>query len=156
MPSTLKWIRPSRANVMALWSRIKDGRLKTSAGIPLFQVAKGTDDPDAVYLTWSYDKSAVVRCSIDDIPAYLPSVPFAEVECVLRRIARRDLRPADPGISAAQKAGEAVARITQEAEHLFKEKIVQVCADEEMTLLFMDVVRETLDEMVERKMIKGS
>lgn len=141
---------------MALWSRIKDGRFKNSAGIPRFQVAKGTDDPDAIYLTWSYDKTALVRCSIDDIPAYLPSVPFEDAERVLRLIARRALRPADPSITAAEKAGEAVLRIAQEAEQLFRDKLSSVQIDEESELLFLDIVRETLDEMVDRKMIKGS
>lgn len=93
MATQIKWVQPTKYNVKSLWVRIREGQFKTVSGLPRFQLVKDVEDPDILYLTWTYDKTALVRCSIDNFPAYLPDEDPDQVHKVLERIARRDLRP---------------------------------------------------------------
>lgn len=156
MPLTLKWIKPNTANVKSLWSRIRDGQFKTAAGLPRFQVLRDVDEPEALYLTWSYGQSALVRCSIDDIPAYLPDAPYEDVERILRRIARRDLRPPNKNITETDKASQPVQRCVQEAREIVIDRLSQCRFDSDTHESVLKIFDGLLEQMVARKMIRGS
>jgi hypothetical protein len=152
----IKWLRPTARNVKSLWVRIRDGQFKTASGLPRFQLVKDVEDPEILFLTWTYDKSALVRCDLDDFPAYLPDEDPERLTKVLTRIAGRELRP--PKVDPFEAAGtsETVHRHVRDAETLFEGKLSYLCLDEETESNVLEAFRETVDEMVERKMIKGT
>jgi len=156
MKTQIKWIRPTTHNVKALWVRIKNGQFRTANGVPRFHVVKDVEDPDIVYLTWTYDKTALVRCPIDDFPAYLPDEPPQQLQQILTRIAGRDLRPPSVNLTEVGKAIDTVQRYVEEAEEIFTGKLLSLCLDEDTEQNVTEVFRATLDEMVGRRMIKGA
>lgn len=156
MRTQIKWVRPTTQNVRALWYRIRRGQFKTTNGVPRFQVVKDFEDPDRIYLTWSYGSSALVRCSIDDFPAYLPDEAQDQATQILTRIAKRDLRPPSLDLKEVDKAIAPVQQFVHEAEGIFMDKLLQRGLSEEVASSVSQAMRETLDEMVGRKMIKGT
>ncbi|MBN2560900.1 MAG: hypothetical protein JXQ75_08220 [Phycisphaerae bacterium] len=156
MGTQIKWVRPTVQNVKALWLRIKDGQFRTLAGVPRFQLVKDVDDPDVLYITWTYDKTALVRCVLDDFPAYLPDEWQDQVHKVLRRIAGRELRPPSVDLSETDKAIDPVRRYVEEAQDIFMDKLPQAGLDEETESCIFTLFQETLDEMVGQRMIKGT
>ncbi len=156
MPQTLKWIKPNTANIKALWSRIRDGQFKTAAGLPRFQVSKDIDEPEALFLTWTYGQSALVKCSIDDIPAFLPDVPYEDVEKILRRIARRDLRSPSKKITETDKASQPVQNYVRDAKEIVVDLLSLQNFDVDTTQSVLKVFDRLLEQMVARKMFLGS
>ncbi len=156
MPLTLKWIKPNTANVKALWSRIREGQFKTAAGLPRFQVVKDVDEPEALFLTWTYGQSALVKCSIDDIPAFLPDIPYEDVEKILRRIARRDLRSPSKKITETDKASQPVQNYVREAKEIVGNLLALQDFDQDTHASVLKVIDGLLEQMVAKKMIRGS
>ncbi len=149
-------VRPTTHNVKALWGRIKQGQFKNRNGVPRFQVVKDIEDPDILYITWLYDRMSMVRCVIDDLPAYLPDEPGDLVERVLKRIARRDLRPPSVNISEIDAAIDPVQRYVREAEGIFVDKLAVAGLDAETEAMVAGAFHETLQVMVGQKMFKGT
>jgi hypothetical protein len=152
----ITWLRPTPNNVKALWVRIRDGQFKTASGLPRFQLVKDIEDPEILFLTWTYDKMALVRCSLDDFPAYLPDEDPERLNKVLTRIAGRELRPPKVDLRDARGSSETLLRHVQEAVGIFESKLSCICLGAETESNVLEAFRETLDDMVERKMVKGT
>ncbi|MFQ5424242.1 MAG: hypothetical protein ACE5F9_09720 [Phycisphaerae bacterium] len=150
-----KWVGPTRASVEALWLLIRDGKFRTSNGVPKFQLARGVKDPDELYVSWPYDNDSVVRCPIDDIPAYLPDEAPDRVNKILRFIAKRDLRPPTP-IDRSHLTNGTSQQLADAAESLFTDALSQTSLDDGSRSVAIDAFRETLQGMIGRKMIKGA
>ncbi len=150
-----KWVGPTPENVEALWLLIREGKFRTSNGVPKFQLTRGVKHPDELYISWPYDNDSVVRCPIDDIPAYLPDEVPDRVNKILRFIAKRDLRPPTP-IDRSRLANGTPQRLADAAENLFMNALSQTSLDDDSRSVAVDAFRETLQGMIGRKMIKGT
>ena len=150
MPKTTKWIQPTPENVRGFWLLVRDGRFKNSNGLPKFQLTRGVGDPDEVIISWAYGSDSVVRCPIDDIPAYLNSEPLDSVARVLKRIARRDLRK-----SRLLESQPTVRDQIVLARKIFEGELSKSEPPEDARPHILDAFYGTLDEMAARDMFSG-